>query len=193
MGCGSPVETFAKQKQRPRRQSRLASCAMRRNVWVKYNHIINGRSFLPFFPSRTKQKSLSNRESATTILHSSFLILVTGCHLPQPSLSRFGASGGAILSLSLVKEKEWPKKEKVAWASDTAKEGQPFPRGTRKPSVISPTAENSNGERKAIRAVRFYERNSFFKSVAFPGGTRLLFAAEAKKQTETPSASAILH
>ncbi len=33
-------------------------------------------------------------------------------HLPQPLLSHFGASGGSILSLCLVKEKEWTKKEK---------------------------------------------------------------------------------
>ena len=43
-------------------------------------------------------------------------------HLPRFLLLRFGASGGSVLSLSLAKEKEWTKKEKAAWASDTAKE-----------------------------------------------------------------------
>ena len=35
-------------------------------------------------------------------------------HLPCFVLSRFGASGGSILSLSLLKEKEQTKKEKAA-------------------------------------------------------------------------------
>ena len=120
------------------------------------------------------------------ILHFSFLILVTGSHPPQSSLSHFGASDGAILSLSLVKEKELPKKEKVAWASDTAKEGQPFPRGTRKPSVISPTVKSRIEERKAIRTVRFYGRNSFFISFAFNRRNALAFCGRSKKANRNP-------
>ncbi len=41
-----------------------------------------------------------------------FCFSVLASHLPQFFLQHFGASGGAILSLSLVKEKEPPKKEK---------------------------------------------------------------------------------
>ena len=74
-------------------------------------------------------------------------------HLPQISLLRFGASGGSILSLSLAKEKEWTKKEKAAWASDTAKKRQPFARGTHKPSVISPTVK-WRSERRRVNGER---------------------------------------
>ena len=87
-------------------------------------------------------------------------------HLPQFSLFHFGASGGAILSLSLAKEKEQPKKEKAAWASDTAKEDGRL--AVKRPSrtVISPTAKHGKGKEKGFIAVVEKTTNSLLSSCA---------------------------